>query len=181
MRVAEAAGHESQLDPEALERLAELLRRARRPVFVAGPGASLAGAGEALVTLGGLSGAVLAASANAPRLFAGDPWSIELSEGAAAPFASDLVRAADLVVGWGALLNTSNRVGDGELIGPDARVVRIDDDAGAAGECTRVDLRLVGEVRAIAQAVAASLHVWPRTTLTWRTPQLRRHIARHRR
>ena len=56
--------------------LADLLAGARRPAIVAGRGAVLAGAGPALRALGELTGALLATSAVANGLFAGDPYDL---------------------------------------------------------------------------------------------------------
>ena len=58
----------------ALEAAVETLRAAERPAIIAGRGAVLAGAGPALRRLGELTGAVLATSAVAKGLFAGDPF-----------------------------------------------------------------------------------------------------------
>ena len=93
--------------------------RAQRPVFVAGRGArarrrGAAGAGRRR------RGALLATSAVAHGLFAGDAWSLGISGGFASPLAAELIRDADLVVGWGCALNMWT-TRHGALIGPDAR------------------------------------------------------------
>ena len=79
-------------------------RAARRPVFVAGRGARARRAAE-LRALAEAAGALLATSAVANGLFAGDPWSLGISGGFASPLAAELIAAADLVVGWGCALN----------------------------------------------------------------------------
>ena len=54
--------------------------------------------------------------------FAGDDWNLDVSGGFATPLAAELIRAADVVVAWGASLNmwTSRH---GSLIGPDTVVL----------------------------------------------------------
>ena len=160
----------------SVERLAELLRTAERPVFIAGRGARLSDAREALIELGELSGALLATSAVARGLFSGHEWSIDVSGGFASPLAAELVSSADLVVGWGASLNVWT-LRNGELVAPGATVVQVDDDGDAIGTHVRVDLGIVGDVRATAEATAALLRARPRSVTAWRTPELRERIA----
>jgi thiamine pyrophosphate-dependent acetolactate synthase large subunit-like protein len=170
-----------ELEPVApgarsVERLADLLRSAERPVFIAGRGARLAGARDALAELGELSGALLATSAVARGLFAGHEWSIDVSGGFASPLTAELVSSADLVVGWGASLNIWT-VRNGELIAPGATVVQVDEDGAAIGTHIEVDLGVVGDVRVTAEATAERLRAEPRTAASWRTPELRERIA----
>ena len=133
--------------PAAVDELAGLLGTAERPVFVAGRGARTAG--RELRALGTASGALLATSAVAHGLFADDPWSLGISGGFAAPLAADLIRDADLVVGWGCALNMWT-TRHGTLIGPGARVVQVDLDADAIGAHRPVDLGVLGDVAATA-------------------------------
>ena len=95
---------------------------AERPVFIAGRGARGAGAG-ALERLAESAGALLATSAVANGLFEGDPWSLGISGGFASPLAVELIRDADLIVGWGCALNMWT-MGHGALIGRAPRSCR---------------------------------------------------------
>src|SRR6266540_1121708 len=63
------------------------------------------------------SGALLATSAVAKGLFAGDPWYLDVSGGFASPLAAELITAADLVVAWGCTLNMWT-TRHGRLLGP---------------------------------------------------------------
>ena len=58
---------------------AAALPRAERPAIIAGRGAVLSDAGPALRRLGEVTGAVLATSAVANGLFAGDPFAVGIS------------------------------------------------------------------------------------------------------
>lgn len=140
------------LEPEFadVEALARVLEKSRRPVFVAGRGARSPGARDALATLAEHHGALLATSAVARGLFQGDPWSLDVSGGFASPLAAELIREADLIVGWGCALNMWT-MRHGRLIGPDTTVVQIDDDASALGAHREVHLGVTGDVELTAR------------------------------
>jgi thiamine pyrophosphate-dependent acetolactate synthase large subunit-like protein len=95
---------------------AAALKRAHRPVIIAGRGAVLADAAAELEKLAEMTGALLATSAPANGLFAGLPYALGISGGFATPLASRLLPQADVVLAVGASLNhwTTKH---GELIG----------------------------------------------------------------
>jgi thiamine pyrophosphate-dependent acetolactate synthase large subunit-like protein len=174
----EAAGDEGHARPapaaapaddDGLERLAEALRTARRPVFVAGRGSRGAGCRAALEGLAGRSGALLATSAVAKGLFAGSPWSLDVSGGFASPLAAELISGADLVVGWGCQLNMWT-MRHGRLIADDAVVVQVDVEAAALGAQRTLTFGVVGDVRATAEAVADRLEAVE--AAGYRTPEV---------
>jgi acetolactate synthase-1/2/3 large subunit len=131
--------------PDAAEvaALTSLLLRAERPVFVAGRGSR--GHRHALELLAERCGALLATSAVAHGLFRGDPWSLGISGGFASPRTAELIRGADLIVGWGCALNMWT-MRHGQLIGPDAIVAQVDDDASALGAHREIQLGVTGDV-----------------------------------
>jgi thiamine pyrophosphate-dependent acetolactate synthase large subunit-like protein len=100
------------------------------------------------------TGALLSTSAAAKGLFHRDPWSLDVSGGFATPLAAELIRGADLIVGWGCALNMWT-VRHGELIAPGATVVQVDVEADALGRHRAIDLGVTGDVAATASAVAA--------------------------
>ncbi|MCY1143052.1 thiamine pyrophosphate-binding protein [Actinoplanes sp. Pm04-4] len=138
---------------EAVAELAELLAGAARPVFIAGRGA--VEAREPLRELAASCGALLATSAVARGLFAGDPWSLDVSGGFATPLAAELISDADVVVAWGASLNMWT-TRHGALVSPDATVIQVDLDPAALGAHHRVDLGITGDVGATARALLQS-------------------------
>lgn len=163
--------------PEAVDELADALARARRPVFVAGRGARVAGAAASLRHLAEQVGALLATSAVAKGLFAGDPWSLDISGGFATPLATELIAGADLVVAWGCGL-TMWTTRHGSLIDPQASVIQVDLDVEAIGANQPVQLGVVGDVDQTATAVAAELRRRGDTRATgYRDEQLRARIA----
>ncbi len=141
---------------DAVASLAEALRRARRPVFIAGRGTRIAGAGPDLERLAARCGALLATSAAGKGLFRGSPWDLDVSGGFASPLAAELIRDADLVVGWGCSLNMWT-LRHGKLIGPDAAVIQVDHDQAAIGAHRPVRLGVTGDVAVTARAVSDAL------------------------
>jgi thiamine pyrophosphate-dependent acetolactate synthase large subunit-like protein len=141
--------------PGAVEELVSLLADAERPTIIAGRGAVLAGAGPALRRLGELTGAVLATSAVANGLFAGDPYEVGIAGGFSSPLAARLLGESDVVVAFGAALNQWT-TRHGTLIAPGARVTQVDLDGDAIGAHRPVDLGVVGDARATAEALVTA-------------------------
>lgn len=163
--------------PETVRELAGVLARAQRPVFIAGRGARVAQARTGLDRLAERVGALVATSAAAKGLFAGNPWSLDVSGGFASPLAAEIIADADLIVAWGCGLNMWT-TRHGRLIGSDATVVQIDLDADALGAHSRIDLGVLGDVAETADAVDVELAAWGYAGDGWRNEQLRSRIAR---
>ncbi|NUT11829.1 MAG: thiamine pyrophosphate-binding protein [Nonomuraea sp.] len=162
--------------------LTRMLEGARRPVFVAGRGARHAR--RELELLAERTGALLATSAVAKGLFRGDPWDLDVSGGFATPLAAELIRGADLVVGWGCALNMWT-TRHGSLIPPEAKVAQVDLDPAAFGAHVPVDLGVTGDVRAVAATLAtrpsgpgalAARHPEPEGVDGYRSPEVARRI-----
>src|SRR5262249_17017084 len=130
-----------------------------------------------LTALAERRGALLAASAVAKGLFAGDPWYLDVSGGFATPLTAELVSKADLIVAWGSTLNMWT-TRQGKLISPGTTVAQVDLDPAARGVNRAVDIAVCGDVAAVARACAAELE---RRGLArsagWRNPELRARIA----
>ncbi|WP_410652503.1 thiamine pyrophosphate-binding protein [Amycolatopsis sp. cmx-4-54] len=141
-------------DTEAVAKLAGLLAEARRPVFIAGRGARASA--TPLRELAELSGALLATSAVAHGLFHDDPFSLGIAGGFSSPRTADLIKEADLVIGWGCALNMWT-TRHGKLLGPEARLVQVDVEQAALGAHRPIDLGVVGDVAGTAVDVHAEL------------------------
>ncbi|GIJ68548.1 acetolactate synthase I/II/III large subunit [Virgisporangium ochraceum] len=141
----------------AVDGLVAAVRAAERPVFIAGRGAR--GAREPLVRLADRCGALLAVSAAAKGLFAGDPWNLDVSGGFATPLTVELIGDADLVVAWGSTLNMWTTRHQ-RIIGPHATVGQVDRDPTALGVNRPVDLALCGDVESVAAAADLALDPW---------------------
>jgi thiamine pyrophosphate-dependent acetolactate synthase large subunit-like protein len=159
--------------PAAVEELAAALAAASHPVFIAGRGARAAGARRDLEKLAERCGALLATSAAAKGLFRGSPWDLDVSGGFASPVAAELIRGADLLVGWGCSLNMWT-MRHGTLIGPGCQLAQVDDDVAAIGAHRPVDLGVLGDVALTARAVAGVLAP---ARGGYRTPRVRQRIA----
>ncbi|MGW1750485.1 thiamine pyrophosphate-binding protein [Streptomyces sp. NPDC002092] len=153
--------------------LVRALEEARRPVFVAGRGARTTGSRDALLALAGRYGALLATSAVARGLFHASPYSLDVSGGFASPLAVELVRGADLIVGWGCALNMWT-MRHGSLIGAGATVVQVDDDPEALGAHRGVTLGVTGDVERTARR---ALEAGGESRTGYRTPHVTEALA----
>src|SRR5690625_561126 len=172
---------ESPVPPEPstddVRRLVDTLGRAERPVFIAGRGARSESARLALEALADRCGALLATSAVAKGLFRDNPWTLDVSGGFASPLAAELIRDADLVVGWGTALNMWT-TRHGRLLENAADVVQVDDDPTQLGAHRDVDLGVVGDVCATATVVAEALAA-DSPTVGYRTAAVRESLSAH--
>lgn len=139
---------------EAVAAVVAALRAAERPLIIAGRGAVLAGAREPLERLADRIGALLATSAVANGLFAGNEWCLGIMGGFSSPTAAGLIGEADLILAFGASLNIWTTRHD-RLLNPAATVVQIDDRPEAIGMHRAVDISVVGDVRETALALLA--------------------------
>ena len=160
----------------AVRAVADVLAGAQRPAIVAGRGAVLAGAGPALRSLGERTGALLATSAVANGLFAGDPYDLGIAGGFASPLAASLLEEADAVVAFGAGLNQWT-TRHGTLFAPDATVAQVDLEADAIGAHRPVDVGVLGDAGATARALFAALDGRPTAGAARRTPALAAEIG----
>jgi thiamine pyrophosphate-dependent acetolactate synthase large subunit-like protein len=179
--LSEAPGHLlTPVRPGDLSAAVGALNRAQRPAIIAGRGASLAGAGPALRKLGELTGAVLATSAVANGLFAGDPYDLGISGGFSTPLAQRLLADSDVVIAFGAALNMWT-TRHGALIGPDATVIQVDRDEAELGANPRVNVAVHGDAKATAEQLVLELGERARERGPGRrTPDLAAEIAARR-
>lgn len=166
----------------AVSALSDILAASRRPVFIAGRGAR--DAGPELRALGEACGALLATSAVAKGLFRGDPWDLDISGGFATPTAAALIADADVVVGFGSVLNMWT-TRHGRLLSPDATLVQVDLDASALGSHRPIALGVLGDSARTAVAVTSALATRterrPGTARGYRTPEITARVAAGRR
>lgn len=148
--------------------LAEMLVRARRPVIIGGRGSRVAK--HDLRELAAVAGALLIASGGARGVFEGDEWALDVAGGFSTDRAAELVRDADLIVGFGVALNNWTTRG-GTLL-EKATVVQVDDRVDAIGKHRLVDLGIVGDTGAVARAVIAALAASETSNVGYRTPEV---------
>jgi acetolactate synthase I/II/III large subunit len=140
--------------PATIEQAVDLLARARRPLLLAGQGAVHADARDAIVELAEESGARLATSLLATRMFTGHPHDVGLSGGWAPVAARQAMRESDLVVVFGASFNQFT-YGHGTLFGAPI-VIHCDVDLDVIGSVVPVDVALLGDARTTAERLVAA-------------------------
>lgn len=164
-------------DAATVREVVGLLEAAERPAIIAGRGAVQSGAHRALERLGAQLGAILATSANANGLFAGNPYAIGIAGGFASPFGAKLLMEADLVLAFGASLNMWT-TRHGTLVGPNTRVVQVDVDSAAIGARRPVDVGIPADATATAEALTAELERRGYENAGFRVGDLESRIAR---
>lgn len=160
----------------AIAEAASLLGAAKRPLVIAGRGASRGSTRAVLERLGEAASALFATSAAAHGLFTGNPWSVGISGGFASPTASALIRQADVVIALGATLNMWT-TRHGRLISPDAALIQVDLEADAIGSHRPVRLGLVGDLSAVSEAIAVVLEGRGAPDTKWRSAEVAARIA----
>ncbi len=149
-----APGPRAAPDPDLVGALADLIRHAERPVFLAGRGALPHG--RELAALADRSGALVTSSAVAAGIFADEAYDLGICGGFATPLAAELIRDADVLVAWGCSL-TMWTTRHGRLLGPRTRLAQVDDDQLAIGARQPVDLGVLGDVGLTVTAVTDQL------------------------
>ena len=163
----------------SIAEVADLLDEASRPVIVAGRGATLSGAREALEALSERVGALLTTSAMGHGIFAGHPYHVGIAGGLSSPLAVELLGQADVVLAFGASLNHWT-VRHGRLFSPAARVAQVDLDEEVIGALHRVDAGVVGDAAQAAWAIDEELEQRGISKVGFHSEELEREIAARR-
>lgn len=135
------------------------------PLILAGQGAVVAGAKDALVALAEVTGARLATTLRANRLFDGHPSYLGICGGWSPPSARKLITASDVVLAVGAALSERTTM-HGELFAG-AQVIHCEVDEERTTYASRPELTLRGDAGATAEAL---LREWRRRSLPPRSP-----------
>ena len=143
-------------DPRTVERLADALAYAQRPLILGGRGAVLSDAEPALVALADRVGALLATSVCGHGLFSKNPWSVGISGGFSSSVADDLIAESDFILGFGASF-TQWTTKKGKLIASGAVVAQVDIEAPKLGYQMPIQHAVHGDARATAEALLAEL------------------------
>ncbi|GIT81633.1 acetolactate synthase I/II/III large subunit [Leifsonia sp. LS1] len=134
--------------------VAAALAQAQRPVLLAGRGAWIAGAGDALGDLAEATGAATATTALGRGVFPDERYDLGVTGGFGAEGAMAAIREADTAVVFGASLNQfTMRFGD--LFAPGTHVVQV--DVAAAATHPHVGVYVRGDARVVAEALVAEL------------------------
>ena len=145
-----------QPDSRDVRRLSEAVRRAKRPLILAGRGAVLSDAEGALVALADRLGALLATSVCGHGLFAENPWSLGICGGFSSPAAGELISESDFILGFGVSFTQWTTKKD-RLIAPDASIAQIDIEAPKLGYQRPVHFAILGDAKTTAEVLLAGL------------------------
>ncbi len=146
-----------------ISEIAAALATAERPYLLAGRGAHLAGAGEALGRLAAATGAVTSSTALGRGVFPEQQYDLGVTGGFGAENAMELIRTADVAVVFGAGLNQfTMRFGD--LFAPGTRVFQVDIAPTATHAVVEGYVR--GDARVVAERILDALP--ERTAPHWR-------------
>ncbi|MFB7251546.1 thiamine pyrophosphate-binding protein [Microbacterium sp. NPDC056234] len=137
-----------------LEEIAAALRGARRPLLLAGRGAWLADAGEALGRLADEVGALTASTALGRGIFPRGEYDLGVTGGFGAEGAMELIREADVAVVFGASLNQFT-MRFGSLFSPGTQVYQV--DVAPAATHAHVGGFVRGDARIVADALVSRL------------------------
>ncbi|MFF2369965.1 thiamine pyrophosphate-binding protein [Agromyces sp. NPDC058110] len=145
--------------------LASALAGASRPFLLAGRGAWLADAGEALGELADATGAVTASTALGRGVFPDATYDLGVTGGFGAEGAMALVREADVAVVFGASLNQFT-MRFGELFAPGTRVFQV--DVAPAATHPHVAGFVRGDAGLVARAIVDELEAQGAEASGWR-------------
>jgi acetolactate synthase-1/2/3 large subunit len=148
-----------------LDRALDLLRRAERPIIVAGGGAFWSGAGDAVGRLAATAGIPVTTTSSARGLIPDShPWCL-----GSLVHAGIALVMADAVLVLGSTFNANLGYGRPPLFGGHQQVIQVDISADGLGGNRRPELGLVGDVTSVAgdlaeawdsKAVPVERHEW---------------------
>jgi acetolactate synthase-1/2/3 large subunit/sulfoacetaldehyde acetyltransferase len=145
-------------DPALVDRAAELLRAAQRPVLLAGGGIKAGGRWQETIALAERLGCPVAASAGHGDAVPGDH---ELAAGQMGPrgnpVATRLLREADVILVLGSRLGFNSTFFSSDNLNPDATLLQVELEPSALGRYFPVDLAIVGDAPGVAGALLARL------------------------
>jgi acetolactate synthase-1/2/3 large subunit len=133
---------------DALDAALGIIASSRRPVVLAGRGATSAAASAAVLGFARRIGAPVATTLQARELFAGEPEDLGIFGTLSTDAAMDTIGRADCVIAFGAALNRWTTA-EGSLLNA-ARVVQVDLDPAALNHHRAVDAPVVGDAAVVA-------------------------------
>lgn len=142
-------------DPDALDTALGILATAQRPLILAGRGAVLSGARDALLELAEVLGAPVATSLLGSNYFRGEAAAVGIFGTLATPAGSEVIHHADCVIAFGASLNRYT-THEGTLLNGKA-VIQCDIEPRRIGASVPIDAGVVGDATRVATTMTAML------------------------
>ncbi len=161
--------------PQAIAAAADVLRAASRPIIVAGRGAHLSGAKEAIEALAERTGALLITTAKGKDMFRGHPYNLGILGSFSHAMARRLVDQADCAIVFGAGLNFLT-MSFGESL-PPVPLIQVDSSRGNIGRYCHADVAVVGDARLAAEGILAALPPGSNAEKPFRSEQVRATLA----
>jgi acetolactate synthase-1/2/3 large subunit len=165
-----------QLSPETLENVrlvAQLINEAQKPLFMVGHGVLLSKAWNEVRALVEKTGVPVITTLLGLGAFPGNhPLSLGMLGMHGMYWCNLGVERSDLVVGLGVRFD-DRVIGRPGTFAPRAKVVHLDVDPGQIGKLVRVDVPLVGDARAVVQALLPRVHQVDRSPWLGELQQLR--------
>jgi thiamine pyrophosphate-dependent acetolactate synthase large subunit-like protein len=162
----------------ALQSAAQLLAHSRRPLLIAGAGAHLAGARDALVRLADRIGAALATTMKAKDLFRGHPFDCGVVGSFSHGGGRRLIEQADCILAVGAGLN-QRTTAQGTAFSADVPLIQVDAVRTNIGRWYPADVAVVGDARLVAEQLADIVPERPIAEQPLRSPQLQAWLAQY--
>lgn len=167
-----------QPDAESIERAADVIAKARKPVVLVGRGARWSGAGKAVLELAERTGALIATSLMAKTWLSDDPFHVGVSGLYATKTAIQLFEEADCVIGIGASLNRYTT--EHGYLYPEAKFVHIDVKPHVMMFGGRAaDVYVHADAKAGVEALVRALEQRSSQSTGYRTPEVRKRLAGH--
>jgi len=161
----------------ALDRAVGVIAAARRPIVLAGRGATSRTARDSVLRLAERIEAPVATTLLAKDLFVGAPSNLGIFGTLISPIASEIVDQADCVIAFGAALNRHTTDRNGLLQGK--RIVHCDANPGAIGRWAPVTVPVTGDTALTADAIVTWLDAAEFEPTGFASDELVRRLAEH--
>ena len=160
---------------QAIAAAAEVLRASKKPIIVAGRGAHLAGAKEAIEALAERTGALLITTAKGKDMFRGHPFNLGILGSFSHAMARRMVEQADCAVVFGAGLNFLTMSFGASL--PPVPLIQVDVSRANIGRYSDADFAVVGDAKLAAEGILAALPPGSNAEKPFRSEQVRGMLA----
>jgi thiamine pyrophosphate-dependent acetolactate synthase large subunit-like protein len=165
-------------DAGSIERAADIIAKAKRPVIVAGRGARWSGAGEAILKLAERAGALIATSLMAKTWLARDPFHLGVSGLYVTKTAIELLQESDVVIGIGASLNRYTT--EHGYLYPNSTFVHIDSKPHVLmGNLRSADCYIQSDAKLGVEALVAALEKREFKQTGYRTTEVKKRLTGH--
>ncbi len=161
-------------DPARLDDAVGIIASVRRPIVLAGRGATGPECRTALAGLAARIGAPLATTLNARDLFRGEPFDLGIFGTLSEDAAAEVILESDCIIAFGASLARRTTT-DGSFVQGKA-VVQIDIDPTRLGRLTNIDAGVVGDTVAVATAIVDLLDAAEIEPTSFRSESMQRRL-----